>query len=297
MKIYVLGCGGMLGDALYKHFTSRGHEVLATDIELTSSWVKFRDVRDYQSMQSDVEEYQPDVIMNLAAMTDLEECERQVQRTLDTNSGGSANCAAIATKFKVPYVYISTAGIFDGQKDSYSDGDQPSPLCMYGKTKYWGELIAQAIPQHLVLRCGWQMGSGPKDKKFIQKIWQQIKNGTTEFNVVGDRFGTPSYVNDCSRQIEKLLETKTFGTFNMVCKGSASRYDMTVELVKLLGLQDKVKINKVMSSFWAKEYYAPRPASERLLTDRLDSLGLNVMGTWQDAMADYVKEYAEYFTI
>lgn len=296
MRIYVTGCGGMLGDALYKHF-SQNHTVMATDIQFTSDWVEYMDVRFYHDMLQDVLEFNPDVIMNLAAMTDLEECENYAQRAIDTNTGGSANCAMVATKLKIPYVYISTAGIFDGQKDFYSDGDQPNPLCMYGKTKYWGELIAQAIPQHLVLRCGWQMGSGPKDKKFIQKIWQQIKSGTTEFNVVGDRFGTPSYVKDCSLQIDKLLETKTFGTFNMVCKGSASRYDMTVELVKLLGLEDKVKINKVTSAFWAKEYYAPRPASERLVTDRLDALDLNVMGAWQDALADYVKEYAEYFKL
>src|SRR5271157_3155755 len=262
MKIYVLGCGGMLGDALYKHFTSKGHDVFATDINLTSPWVNYRDVRDYQSMLSDAEAFCPDVIMNLAAMTDLEECEHQVQRAIDTNTGGSANCVALSSKLNVPYVYISTAGIFDGQKEFYSDDDQPNPLCIYGKTKYWGEVIAQAYGKHLVLRCGWQMGSGPKDKKFIQKIWQQIKGGVTEFNVVGDRVGTPSYVVDCSRQIDRLLEVGVQGTFNMVCRGEASRYDMAVELVKLLGFQDKVHIQKVNSSFWAKEYFAPRPVSE-----------------------------------
>jgi dTDP-4-dehydrorhamnose reductase len=83
----------------------------------------------------------------------------------------------------------------------------------------------------------------------------------------------------------------------MTCKGTASRYDVSVEFVKLLGLQDKIKINKVDSSFWAKEYFAPRPPSEKLLTTRLDTLGLNVMRPWQVALAEYLEEYSDYFKV
>ena len=296
MKIYVLGCGGMLGDALYKHF-SQEHNVMATDIKLTSEWVSFMDVRDYHAMHYDVSEFNPDIIMNLAAMTDLEECEDYAGDAIDTNAGGSANCAALATKFGIPYVYISTAGIFDGKKEFYSDEDQPNPLCVYAKSKYWGELIAQTVPNHRVIRPGWQMGSGPKDKKLIQKLWQQIKAGATELNMVADKLGTPTYVKDFTLGIDKLLETNTYGTFNMTCKGTASRYDVAVEFVRLLGLQDKIKINKVDSSFWAKEYFAPRPPSEKLLTTRLDTLGLNVMRPWQVALAEYLEEYSDYFKV
>jgi dTDP-4-dehydrorhamnose reductase len=192
-------------------------------------------------------------------------------------------------------VYISTAGIFDGKKEYYTDSDLPNPICVYAKSKYWGELIAQTVPKHIVLRCGWQMGSGPKDKKFINKIWKQVKAGATELNVVTDKQGTPTYVKDFTRQIEKLLETKTWGTFNSVCKGEATRYDVAVEFLNLLHLQDKIKVNVVDSSFFSKEYFAPRPASEKLITSRLDFLGLNVMRPWQEALAEYVTEYKDYF--
>jgi dTDP-4-dehydrorhamnose reductase len=72
---------------------------------------------------------------------------------------------------------------------------------------------------------------------------------------------------------------------------------VAVELLQLLGLQEKVKVNVVPSSFWAKEFYAPRPASERLITKRLDLENLNVMRPWQEALAEYVRDNPEYFKI
>ena len=297
MKIYVLGCGGMLGAYVYKHFTSKGHDVLATDIDVNAPWLQFMDVRDYHAMHYEMSEFRPDVIMNLAALTDLEECEKYAGDALATNTVGSANCAALAAKFKIPYVYISTAGIFDGRQEDYGDHGIPNPICIYAKGKYWGELIAQTYEKHIVLRCGWQMGSCAKDKKFVGKILKQLKEGATELNVVQDKLGTPTYVKDFTLQIDKLLETETYGVFNAVCKGAASRYDVAVELLRLMGLQDKIKVNAVDSSFWAKEYYAPRPRSEKLITTKLDSLKLNVMRTWQEALAEYVSENLEFFTI
>ena len=307
MKIYILGCGGMLGDAVYKHF-SQDHKVLATDLvanhtrtavtiqdPLLDKWLEYRDVRDYHAMHYDCSEFRPDIIINLAAMTSLEECESYTKNAIDTNACGSANCAMLAAKYDIPYVYISTAGIFDGKQEYYADWDTPNPQWVYGKTKYWGELVAQSTPQHIVLRCGWQMGSGPKDKKFIGKVWKQIKAGAKELNVVIDKQGTPTYVKDFTLQIDKLIDTKTYGVFNAVCKGEASRYDVAVEFVRLLGLQDEIKINIVDSSFWAEEYYAVRPASEKLLTKRLDVAGLNVMRPWKESLSEYVKEYSDFF--
>jgi len=141
------------------------------------------------------------------------------------------------------------------------------------------------------------MGSGQKDKKFISKIVKQLRGGATELNVVTDKEGTPTYVKDFTLQIEKMLKTESYGVFNCVCKGEASRKDVAVELLRLLNLQDEVKVNAVDSSFWSKEYFAPRPSSEKLLTTKLDAAGLSVMRPWQEALAEYVKDYPEYFSL
>jgi dTDP-4-dehydrorhamnose reductase len=296
----------MLGDAVYKHF-SENNRVMATDIlanhtrsiedPFLDKWLEYQDVRDFHGMSYACSEFQPTIIMNLAAMTSLEECESYTKQAIDTNAGGSNNCAMLASKLGIPYVYISTAGIFDGKQEHYSDWDKPNPLCVYAKTKYWGELAAQTVPQHIVLRCGWQTGGCAKDKKFIGKVMKQLKAGATELNVVTDKQGTPTYTKDFTLQIDKLITTRSYGIFNAVCKGSATRYDVAVELVRLLGLQDKIKINVVPSSFFAEEYFAPRPASEKLLTRRLDARGLNVMRPWQECLAEYVAENPEFFKV
>jgi dTDP-4-dehydrorhamnose reductase len=172
MRIYVIGAGGMLGACLVPYFESKGHRMLATDINVNEPWLEYCDVRAYHSMHYICSEFKPTAIFNLSALTDLEECETHAGDAIATNAGGSANCAALAKKFDATYVYISTAGIFDGTKEYYSDEDMPNPLCVYGQSKYWGEVIAQTVPQHIVLRCGWQMGGAAsgKDKKFVSKI-------------------------------------------------------------------------------------------------------------------------------
>lgn len=297
MRAYVIGAGGMLGAALVPYFTSKGYRVYATDIDVNASWLEYRDVRDYHGIHFDITGFNPNVIINLAAMTDLEVCESHAGDAIATNAGGSANCAALAAKFGIPYVYISTAGVFDGGSEYYTDESTPNPLCIYAKSKYWGELAAATYNSSITLRCGWQMGSCEKDKKFIGKIMKQLKSGATELNVVTDKQGTPTYVEDFTRQIEKLLTEKKYGVFNAVCKGEASRYDVSIELLRLLKLQDKVKVNIVTSEFWAKEYYATRPASEKLVTSKLDKMGLNVMRPWQEALAEYVAENPEFFKV
>jgi dTDP-4-dehydrorhamnose reductase len=297
MRMYVVGAGGMLGAFLVPYFESKGHDVMATDIDVNEQWLSRTDVRDLHAMHWDISNFNPGVIINLAAMTDLEVCESHAGDALHTNAGGSANCAVLAAKFDIPYVYISTAGIFDGKQEDYSDLGIPHPLCIYAKGKYWGEMIAQTYEKHIVLRCGWQMGSCAKDKKFIGKVMKQLKAGATELNVVQDKLGTPTYVKDFTLQIEKLLETESYGVYNAVCKGSASRYDVAVELVKLLGLQEKIKVNIVDSTFWNKEYWVERPASEKLITSKLDKMRFNVMRPWQEALAEYVSENPEYFKV
>jgi dTDP-4-dehydrorhamnose reductase len=136
-----------------------------------------------------------------------------------------------------------------------------------------------------------------KDKKFVSKIMKQLKAGATELNVVTDKQGTPTYTKDFTKQIEKLVETQSYGVWNAVCQGDASRYDVAVELVHLLGLQDKVRINVVDSSFFKDEYFAERPASEKMLTTKLDNAGLNVMRHWKECLREYVAENPEYFNV
>jgi dTDP-4-dehydrorhamnose reductase len=292
VKIYIVGGGGMLGKAVYEHF-SKEHRVVVTDIRGTDGYWEYADVRDYHQQHWHMMEVQPNVVMNLAAETDLEYCEGHGSEAMSTNCGGSAVMATLAEKFGAKYVYISTAGIFDGSKDKFTEEDEPHPLSIYGKAKYFGELIALKLPYNsLVVRPGWMMGGGPfKDKKFINKLFKQIALGAKELCVVPDKAGTPTYTNDLAKQIDALLQAGKTGLYNTTCLGATNRYEVAKEFVKLLGLEDKVKVTPVSSSYFKQEYPAPRPASEVLDTRKLEDSGLCVMRDWRESLAEYVKEF------
>ena len=291
-KIYVAGAGGMLGDAIYKVFKD-DYTLLCTDKNVTDEWVKYLDFRNYKEYEDDVFRFWPDYLFHIGAYTDLEWCEENKNETMLVNSMCVENAVNIANKLDIPIIYISTAGIFDGEKDEYDELDLPNPLDMYAKGKYGGErYVIEHAKSYYILRAGWMMGGGPrKDKKFIQKIMQQIKDGAKELFIVNDKDGTPTYTIDFARTLKAVVESGNYGLYNCVCGGMTSRLEVCEELLKVLGLTDKIKINEVSSDFFKETYFANRPRCERLVNRRLEILGLNRMRPWKEALSEYIKDY------
>lgn len=291
-KIYIAGCGGMLGEAFYKKFCGE-YELKCTDIDLNVNWLSYLDFRDYESYKKDINEFQPDWLFHLGANTDLEYCELHTYDTYATNTESVKHAVHITNELSIPLLYISTAGIFDGKKDVFDESDTPNPIGLYAKSKYLGEkYVVENSNDYLICRAGWMMGGGPKkDKKFIQKIIQQLKGGKRELHIVNDKLGTPTYTYDFAANVKLLIEKSERGLFNMVCEGLTSRLEVATELVKLLKLQNEINIIEVDSNYFAEEYFADRPDCERLINKRLDELGLNVMREWKVALEEYLKDY------
>lgn len=289
-RVLIFGCGGMLGESVYKRF-SKDCEVMATDIDVNEPWLEYLDVRDLPAVSKITEKFKPDLIINLAALTDLEFCELNPKEAWSTNALGQENICSVAKPLNATVVYISTAGIFDGKKEFYDDFDIPNPINAYGKSKYHGEVITpKLIEKHFIFRAGWMMGGGlKKDKKFINKIFKQIESGKKELFVIDDKLGTPTYTVDFASQMFRVMETDWYGLYNMVCTGDASRYDVAEEFLKCLHLQDKIKLTVVSSDYFKKEYFAPRPYSEKLINVKLNKLGLGQMRDWKVCLAGYSK--------
>jgi dTDP-4-dehydrorhamnose reductase len=291
-KIYVAGCGGMLGEAFYSVF-KESYNLKCTDINVNDDWLSFLDFRDFDLYKKDVEEFKPDYLFHLGAFTDLEYCEENVDDTYMTNTISVENAVYIANNLNIPLLYISTAGIFDGKQDTYDDWDLPNPLGHYARSKYAGEVFVEKnIQKHLICRAGWMMGAGPKkDKKFVQKIMQQIKDGKKELFIVNDKLGTPTYTHDFAQNVKLLLEKEYWGLYNMVCGGITGRFEVAEELIKILKLEDDVKVIPVDSSYCKNEYYAERPPSERLVDKKLELRGVNVMRDWKICLEEYIRDY------
>ena len=77
----------------------------------------------------------------------------------------------------------------------------------------------------------------------------------------------------------------------MVCDGVTGRYEVTLELIKALKLESEIKITPVVSDYWKKEYFAERPASERLVNKKLDLRELNIMRDWRVCLEEYIENY------
>jgi len=291
-KIYMAGVGGMLGEAFYKKFKG-DYELKCSDIDVNEDWLSFLDFRDEQKYRKEVLEFDPDFLFHIGAHTDLEYCELHEKDAYETNQKSVEYAVSIANEINIPLLYISTAGIFDGKKNIYDETDQPNPLGHYARSKYLGEVYVQEHSKAFIIcRAGWMMGAGMnKDKKFIQKIIQQIVNEEKVLHIVNDKLGTPTYTQDFASNVKLLIEKKQYGLFNMVCGGFTGRLEVAHELVQLLGLKDSVKIKEVTSEFYAEKYFAERPDCECLLNKRLDNLGLNIMRDWRIALKEYLMDY------
>ena len=281
----------MLGEAFHKQFEHA--DLRCTDIDVNETWLSYLDFRDLDAYRRDVREFKPDALFHLGAHTGLEFCELNVEDTYATNTMAVENAVYIANELDIPVLYISTAGIFDGGQEVYDDWDVPRPLGHYARSKYAGErFVVEHARRYIVCRAGWMMGGGPtKDKKFVQKIMSQLKAGKTDLNVVNDKLGTPTYTQDFAANVKLLLEKEYWGLYNMVCGGLTSRLEVAHEMVRLLGLADRVDINEVDSSFFAKEYFADRPASERLINRKLQIRGASVMRDWRVGLEEYLEGY------
>ena|GEM_PF-200028 len=296
-RIFITGCGGMLGNAVYPYFRTWYNQVLATDKDVNEEWLEKLDVRDEAALQQVFTNFRPDVVLHLAAETDLEFCETHPDISTAVNDVATERIARLCAKHGSTMVYISTAGVFDGNKSGfYTEDDHPCPLMVYGDTKCAGEQHTKRLcPRSFVVRAGWMMGGGRrKEKKFIYKILQQIKDGSKEIFAVSDKWGTPTYTYDFAMNLFLLLATGRYGTYHMVCEGMGTRFDVAREILHVCERSD-INLTPVNSDFFAKEYFAPRPFSEMMTNKNLFELGINCMRPWQDALRDYIENhFADY---
>lgn len=287
MRTLITGANGMLGTALCRELEKNNFKIYATDVSRDGD-SKHLDIRDLGELLGAIEGFKPDIVFHLAAETDVDKCEIEPEHAYLTNTIGTENVALACQKTDTVMVYISTAGVFDGNKNEpYNEFDTPNPINIYGKSKWEGEkIVGSLLSKYFIFRAGWMMGGGKKDKKFVGKIVNLLKN-KNELSVVNDKIGTPTFVDDLAKCMISMIKTDRYGLFHMANKGICSRYDIACEIVKILRRKD-VKINPVNSA--AFPLPAPRGRSEAMVNFKLDLLGLNSMRTWQEALHQYLKD-------
>ena len=290
-RVLIFGAGGMLGRDVVDVF-SVSHEVFATDLKNVNGSIQLCDGANLAQVKKVCKSFRPDMVINLAAQTSLEFCESNPSIAWRDNVLSCEVTLSEARKLGIPYVFISTAGIFDGLLREYTEYSTPNPLSIYGKSKMFSESLVSTYDNGFVVRAGWMMGGGIKDHKFVSLIVRQIiLDSSKVIHAVDDKYGTPTYTRDFARGLVQIIDSAPPGLYHQVCHGSASRYEVAQEIARYFG--PEIKVNSVNSEFFEKTYFASRPKSEQLINFKLQNLGLDVMNHWKISLQEYLPGLVE----
>ena len=289
-KVLVTGAAGVLGTELCLVLKASGYEVLATDINCEKD-VTYLDVRESSEVSTLVVRERPGLVMHLAAETDVDRCETEIDHAYRTNTIGTWNVTLACQRTDTTMVYVSTAGVFDGAKtEPYTEFDDPNPVNVYGRSKLQGEeFVKQLLSRFYIVRASWMIGGGRvKDKKFVAKIMKQLEAGAKELSAVTDKIGSLTYAPDFSKHLTELVGTGWYGTYHLANKGTCTRYDVARHVLDHLHRKDVI-LNPVTSE--AFPLPAARANSEMLRNYMLELRGMNPMRDWREALDDYLDRH------
>lgn len=283
-KILVTGCNGQLGRAIQKEYGDEVQFILTDVVE--GEKISPLNIMDLEEVLKFVEAKRPDVIINCAAATNVDGCEKDWDFAYKLNALGPRNLAIAATKVGAKLVHVSTDYVFSGNASApITEFDTPAPISAYGKTKYEGEkFVQQFADKWFIVRTAWLYGDG---KNFV-KTMLKLAETHDELSVVCDQLGSPTSATELARLIHYLEPTENYGIFHGTCEGDTNWADFTEEIFKLKGID--VKVNHVTS----EEYKRMNPASaDRPHYSILDNYMLRLttdyrMADWHDALREYL---------
>lgn len=288
MKILITGARGMLGRDLSRLATERGHEVWATDVaQLVRDPADRMDVTDFADVGRALDRFAPEIVVHLAAMTHVDDCERRPEDAWRANAVGTRNVAQHCRRGRVPMLYVSTGSVFDGTKPTpYHEFDVPNPRSIYSRSKFEGECaVRELVPEHYIVRAGWMFGGGAEDKKFVAKMIDLAREREV-LRAVDDKFGSPCYTVDFGRRCLDLIELGRFGTYHAANAGWCNRYEMARAIVEFAQIEN-CRVEPCSSAEFPLPAHRPRLEAMDGLHARL--VGLPEQPGWRDALQRYIE--------
>lgn len=277
MKVLVVGNLGMLGTDLMEAFAVH-HHVLGVDREEV-------DITDASRCARYLGEIRPEVVVNAAALTNVDYCEDHKDEAFLINGEGAGHLAQATAAIGSEFMHFSTDYIFDGLKEEpYSERDRPNPRSIYGMSKLRGEELVRANhPNPLIIRTSWLFGL--HGKNFIRTILDAAREGT-QLRVVNDQKGSPTYSKDLAARTVRMARSKCRGLYHLTNQGSCTWYELAVQTVLWAGLTG-IEVVPVTTAEYRRP--APRPANSVLDNARLRLEGMPLMRPWQAAAQEYIR--------
>jgi dTDP-4-dehydrorhamnose reductase len=270
----------MVGRALVQYCASLGDEVLAYDHAGL-------EIEDPAAVRETLEQERPETLINCAAWTDVDGCERDPQRAYNANARGPENLAFGARRVGAAFINISTDFIFDGAKEGfYTQRDDPHPQSHYGRAKLDGDRRAQkACARTIIVRSGWIFGPGGRN--FLSRVVELTRDGQ-RLKAIRDAYGTPTYAKDLAARLRRLAELDLPGIYHVVNGGEGASFEEFARAaLDLAGLEASSLESVGMDSL---DRPAPRPRNSRLRCLLSPAVGLEPLPDWRDALADFIRE-------
>jgi dTDP-4-dehydrorhamnose reductase len=293
-KILVTGASGMLGKALTKRLAA-GSGVIGLSKSGREGSLRC-DLSDPAQVARFFAENNPHAVIHTAAYSDVDGCERDPKLAHESNALAVKYLAEACSSKNIPLVHVSTDYVFDGQKKMpYVENDATCPVNIYGMTKLEGEYYAlRCAAPSAVVRTSWLFGAG-NPQNFVNAIIERLRSGSP-VSVLDDQEDSPTYVEDLSEAIEKIVLRLLSGKsgkneeniFHVCNAGSATRYAMTLKIREFLGLKN-VRVEKTDRS-QIKNRLAIRPAYCVMSTERYQKTFHTKLRSWEEALREYVND-------
>ena len=286
-KILLTGAQGQLGRAIRREY-GESVDFLLTDMA-EAEGISSLDISDESRVLSAVREFGPDLIINCAAYTNVDGCEKNEELAYQANAVGPGNLAKAAASVEAGLVHISTDYVFRGDGSRpYVETDEPDPISAYGRTKLAGEkAVMDNCDSYYILRTAWLYGEG---KNFVRTMLALSENHD-EISVVCDQLGTPTSATELAAMIHFLSDRDAFGIYHATCEGDTNWADFTEEIFRRTGRDTRVR------HVTSDEYAAMNPeAASRPKYSILENEALKnytddfSMAQWEDALLRYLKE-------
>jgi dTDP-4-dehydrorhamnose reductase len=274
MKILLTGGNGMLGSSVKELSDKKNIEFYSTD-------VKDLDITDINQIESFINKFEIDIIINCAAYANVDGCEKNKELAYRVNSEGPRNLAELSEKYKLKLCHISTDYVYDcSSRQPLKETDNLNPLSTYGKSKLSGERnIQEKCDNFYILRTSWMFGY--YGENFLKWIVKSSKNQNI-LNLISDVYGNPTYSMILSNIILKLVQTEYYNIYNVSNSGKATWYEFGEYIVKNCGYE--TKLQKVLN----KELIRPaiRPDYSVMDISRIKTVLKTFIPDWRESVLD-----------
>lgn len=268
-RILITGSNGMLGQRLTEYYLKKNNiELMCCSVEETSyitvvNYLQLNIVNKSE-VKNVFQNFYPDVIINTAAFTNVDLCESEREAAWNVNVTGVDNLAFYAKSIESHLIHISTDYVFDGNNGPYSEKEKPNPISYYGRTKLASEnAVKYRKCDASIIRTNVLYGPAKFGRNdFVKWVVESLRNNKP-IKIVTDQINNPTYIDDLVDAINKIIEFKKLGLYNIGGKEFLSRYDFTSRIADYFSL-DKDLISSIITA--SLNQPAPRPLKSGLVT-------------------------------